>query len=363
MNTPGPIDPNDERRLRAALSAAAADVTPSADALARIRRRTDRPPLWRRPLVVATAALAAAGVAVAIAVLPGGSGEVTVVPAGSPSGRQVEPTPPAESPAGSPPVSSPVSPPEATETPDTPVLALTVPVYFATTTTAGDRLAREFHRVESSAGAVSAALGEMFAGADDPDYTSLWAASARVVDAEIGAASIDVRIEAPEGVGAVSAETANLAVQQLVYTATAAAASAGGDGSLPLRLRVDDLGPGDALNQVDLSEPIARADPLSVRQLVQVNNPAENSTAGSPVTVDGEAAAFEATIVWEIRSEGAVVDSGFTTADECCRFAPFRFEVDLEPGSYEIAVSETDPSGGEGRPPMTDTKSFTVSSE
>jgi hypothetical protein len=240
---------------------------------------------------------------------------------------------------------------------------MTVPVYFVTGSGAGDRLAREFHRVESAAGAVAAAVGEMFGGADDPDYVSLWAPTARVVHAEIGADTIDVRVEAPDGIGAASAETADLAVQQLVYTATAAAASAGGDGSLPLSIRVDGLDPGDGLNQVDLSEPVTRADPTSIRQLVQINDPAEGATVGSPVIVDGEAAAFEATLVWEVRSEGTVVDSGFATADECCRFAPFRFEVSLAPGSYEIAVSETDPSGGEGRPPMTDTKSFTVSSE
>ena len=55
-----------------------------------------------------------------------------------------------------------------------------------------------------------------------------------------------------------------------------------------------------------------------------------------------------------------IVDSGNATAEECCTFSPFSFELDLEPGSYEIVVSESDESGGEGRPPMSDSRSFTV---
>jgi hypothetical protein len=55
-----------------------------------------------------------------------------------------------------------------------------------------------------------------------------------------------------------------------------------------------------------------------------------------------------------------VVASGFTTTAEGQRFAPFAFTVELEPGEYVVRISEDDPSGGEGRPVMTDDRTVTV---
>ena len=42
------------------------------------------------------------------------------------------------------------------------------------------------------------------------------------------------------------------------------------------------------------------------------------------------------------------------------RFAPYSFSLDLPPGDYEIRVLEDDPSGGAGRPVMTDSRRITV---
>jgi hypothetical protein len=108
---------------------------------------------------------------------------------------------------------------------------------------------------------------------------------------------------------------------------------------------------------------VRRSDPLSVRLLVQVNDPGEGAVVGPRVRVTGEAAAFEANVPWQVLRDGAVVEEGFATASECCRLAPFSFEVELDPGTYQLVVTEDDPSGGEGRPPMRDTKTFTVASQ
>ena len=54
----------DEDLLRRALHAEADDVLPSLDALSNIRRRTARPPLWRRPVVLGMAAASVTAVAV-----------------------------------------------------------------------------------------------------------------------------------------------------------------------------------------------------------------------------------------------------------------------------------------------------------
>jgi len=80
------------------------------------------------------------------------------------------------------------------------------------------------------------------------------------------------------------------------------------------------------------------------------------------VRVSGEAAAFEATLLWEVRRDGTVVQSGATSTAEGQRFAPYAFSLDLPPGDYEIRVAEDDPSDGAGRAVMTDSRRITVSS-
>jgi hypothetical protein len=79
------------------------------------------------------------------------------------------------------------------------------------------------------------------------------------------------------------------------------------------------------------------------------------------VTVTGEAAAFEANVPWQVLdAEGAEVAAGFTTTSEGMTFAPFSFEVELDPGTYTVVITEDDPSGGEGGTPMSDSRTFTV---
>jgi hypothetical protein len=76
--------------------------------------------------------------------------------------------------------------------------------------------------------------------------------------------------------------------------------------------------------------------------------------------VSGDAAVFEATLVWELRQDGRVVDSGFDTTLDGQRFSEFKFELELEPGEYTVVIIEDDPSDGEGGEPMSDERTFTV---
>ena len=67
-----------------------------------------------------------------------------------------------------------------------------------------------------------------------------------------------------------------------------------------------------------------------------------------PVTVQGEACVFEATVSWELRRGADVVDSGFVTASIG---APGRgtYEIPLgtlAPGSYAVRVFEVSPQDG-----------------
>jgi hypothetical protein len=111
---------------------------------------------------------------------------------------------------------------------------------------------------------------------------------------------------------------------------------------------------------VGTAAPVERGDPYALRSLVQIDSPAEGARVGREVEVRGEAAVFEATVLWEVLRDGAVVQKGFTSTAEGQRFAPFAFTVTLEPGEYTVRISEDDPSDGEGRPVLTDDKSFTV---
>jgi hypothetical protein len=81
---------------------------------------------------------------------------------------------------------------------------------------------------------------------------------------------------------------------------------------------------------------------------------------GREVEVRGEAAVFEATVLWEVLRDGALVQKGSASTAAGMQFAPFAFTVTLEPGTYTVRIREDDPSGGEGRPVLTDDKTFTV---
>jgi hypothetical protein len=111
---------------------------------------------------------------------------------------------------------------------------------------------------------------------------------------------------------------------------------------------------------VDTSIAVVRADPLGVRVLVGIDEPAEGVSVASPLRVAGEAAVFEATLHWEVRKDGEVVRSGTAATAEGQKFSPYSFSVALPPGQYEVRVVEDDPSDGTGRPPMTDTRRVTV---
>lgn len=240
---------------------------------------------------------------------------------------------------------------------DTPVA---LPVYYVVETAAGARLQREFHRVPSE-DPPSDAVREMLRSptGTDPDYRNPWPAGTAlrgpverdgdviIVDLTgLGPAQVD-----PAHIGAAPAE---LAVQQLVFTVQGALQSTD-----PVQVLVDG-NEVDELWGVDTVRPVERGDSYALRSLVQIDAPAHGARVGRDVEVSGEAAVFEATLLWEVLRDGTVVRSGSTTTAEGQRFAPYSFEVALEPGDYTVRVLEDDPSGGEGRAPATDDKTITV---
>ncbi len=256
---------------------------------------------------------------------------------------------------------APSSPTSSSPSPTvTPTVSDTVAVYYLVDTADELRLAREFTRIEGAgADPAAAALVRMLTGpAADPDYSTPWNPATTVRSIDVAEDRITVDLSADARTANVGAAGAELAVQQLVYTVTAALQQ-----TLPVVLLIDGAPAGELWGHVVWDGPIGRAPALDVRLLVQINDPAEGATVPTSFTVTGEAAVFEATLPWRILdSSGGVVQEGFAMTDEGQALAPFEIRIDFSgaPGTYTLEIREDDPSGGEGRPVMTDDKSITI---
>ena len=259
--------------------------------------------------------------------------------------------------------------PSPSPSPDPEPATSAVPVYYVGETTRGPRLYREFHRLPDDGNAVMAAVTEAVSTPPaDPDYRTVWPEGTTVPAAGLQETdddrqivvllrndTVDLRTRPP----GMTADEAELAVQQLVYSAQAAAQR-----RLPVQLLLQRDGSPeqrtDMLLGVPVAEPLANADAEDVLAQVWIIDPAEGAEVTSPFEVSGLAAAFEANVVWELRAGDRVVTDGFTTAEECCKMVPYSFEVEAPPGEYTLVVQDTDPSDGEGYGVWEDTKQVTV---
>jgi len=116
---------------------------------------------------------------------------------------------------------------------------------------------------------------------------------------------------------------------------------------------------------VPTSEPLANGPVLETLALVNVTTPEQGASVSGTFTASGVASSFEATVPWEIRQDGEVVERGFSTAEGWMdKLYPWETEVDvsgLAPGDYQFVAMTDDPSGGaEGAGPTEDSKTITV---
>ncbi len=348
--------PHDD--LRRLLEHAVDDVEPR-EALDSIRARTRVVPLTSRRnrlLGAGAAVVATAATVLAVAVL-GGQGGTTDEPGFAGPSTESVPTQTAQTPTLSP------GPSAGAESGTS-----AVPVYYVGDTSRGPRLYREFHRLDTGGDPLGTALEEAVSSApDDPDYRTGWpqgttvdasfdgAGAEGVVDIVLRNDEVDLRTR-PDGM---SEEEARMAVEQLIYTAQAVVQARS-----PVQLFVERAGTPqdrtDAVLGVAASEPLTQVDAADALAQVWIIDPAEGAEVTSPFEVSGLAAAFEATVVWELRSGDTVVADGYTTAEQCCTMEPYSFEVEAPPGEYTLVVQDTDPSGGEGFGVWEDTKQVTV---
>jgi hypothetical protein len=279
---------------------------------------------------------------------------VTTPPAsGTPSSGPATPTP--RTPTGT-----------STDTPTSVPGAVlqAVPVYYVgpRLVTGGEAaLFREFVRASVTTpttpeararAAVSLAMAGSPAGSS---YERLWA-GVTLVGVDVGEADrITIRLSGP---ATVAPGDATLAVQQLVWTAQAAA----GQGNVPVRFVLEDGSAtvaGDLPASDDYVRPTDEVEVAGLLAPLWVDNPARGQVlpAGSAITVKGQASTFEATLSWQLLRSATgetgetVVHDGFATASAG---APARgeFTFTLPPlaaGSYTIRVFEVSMQDGSDR--------------
>ena len=235
-----------------------------------------------------------------------------------------------------------------------------VPVYYVGSTPHGDKLFREFQKhdlcPDTDCRLKAAAVATVNGTPQDPDYRTLWPGGTTVgrVSGDGDTIVVDLAAGVHDRPAGTSADDADLAVQQLVYSAQAAV----GRGRLPVQLLIDGQHT-DTVLGVPASEPLAAGNPDDVLAPVQIDSPSDGDEVSGTFTVTGRAATFEANVVWELKQGDTVVKKGFTKAQECCTLSPYSFRVTAPSGRYTLVVHDTDDSGA-GGPVNQDTREVTV---
>ncbi|HET7397298.1 MAG TPA: Gmad2 immunoglobulin-like domain-containing protein [Intrasporangium sp.] len=348
-----------ERRLRAGLTAEADTITPHhrLDAIlaaAHASEGAGRASAARRWLAPAAAAAAVAAIAVGIWATnrpPEGS----LVPTAPTRSTSQPPTPTPTGSTSVPTATATTSAPTATGSaspsappPPTPGV-VQLPVYFTGPLTAGSArhgLFREFTTATTApADKALAAVQRAMQVPPGASYRDLWRGR-QALAVTASATAITVHLSGPADTA--TAAEGRFAVQQLVWTATAAV----GRGNLPVTFVVD----GSTL--VATGQPSSRAyirptseiDVATLLAPLWVDSPARGQrlTAGTAVKVSGQASTFEANVQWEVLRGTTSVATGSTTASAG---AParggFSFSAPALPaGAYVVRVFEVSMANG-----------------
>jgi Immunoglobulin-like domain of bacterial spore germination/Sporulation and spore germination len=248
---------------------------------------------------------------------------------------------------------------DPSESSSAPADTVAASVYFVGETPIGPRLYREFRPVEADNPLEEAAALMVAGDALDPDYGTLFPPG------EISSITIEgdrLVVEVPhqdwQDRGGMTARSAKLAAQQLVYTLQGVHGE-----RLPVVVTHDEEP--TTLFGIDTTNGLTAAKPLSVLAFMNVTTPEEGATVADTFTATGVGSSFEATVIWEVRDgSGTAVVEGFTTAEGWIdKLHPWKAEVDvsgLAPGTYSFVAMTDDPSGGEGAGPTEDSKTIIV---
>jgi hypothetical protein len=347
---------NDDQ-LRRLFSDAVSDVEPD-DRLDQIRASVHPDPQvvamsrtrpWRyAALGVAATVAVIGGVAWATGSLPGGNQADNGTPVGpGPSSHHS---------------TSPVTPPTSTATSPltTPAGTAAYPVYYVGQNPSGRPvLFREFHSGPAATTTTDLALSGLVTTPLDPDYHTDWPAgslaSARwdgtVIDVVLGRSAPHVRP------ASMSSREAEMALQQVVYTAQAAVQKRS-----PVQFLSRHGKPVGHVFGLPTSTPLTQGQVLKTLSLVNISNPNERAQVSGQLKVTGVNNAFEGTSVVYLERDGkkylvTPVIGGFGP-DQLYPWTASLAVSTLQPGEYTLVARNDDPSG-HGHPPV-DTRTVIV---
>ncbi|RKQ36384.1 GerMN domain-containing protein [Kocuria tytonis] len=227
------------------------------------------------------------------------------------------------------------------------------PVYWVGTGDQAGYLFREFRtpqNVDTADPVARAATMVTTAAPSDPDYRSLWSAVSTVGTSVSPDGTITVDLPATAFAAQLSEQDARMALQQMVYTVSAAAVTAGlldSSTAKEVRILVDGQSGYRAFGSVDLRDPLTR-DP-AVAAPVWLIDPQTGADPASPLTVFARVLPAVHNVRWEITSSNRRVkgDSvrAATPGTDPTVGTELRTTVDLQPGTYTVRVSGTDDRG------------------
>lgn len=225
----------------------------------------------------------------------------------------------------------------------TPGPTTSLAVYYTISEPGGPKLIREFHTLaiadDSPTAKVNSAVSDMLATpAHDPDYTTLWPQGVRLLSAKVDGDTSTVDLT---GIGSGLGGLAEaIALQQLVYTATAAS------GQPKVRILKDGQPVDSLFGHVSTKNALARGKAADVLYGVWIISPQQGEQPGQEVKVHLAGIAFEATVTYDILRDGKVVKhQAVTLSAGAPQQGEFTTTVQLEPGEYVIqayAVSVKD---------------------
>lgn len=243
-----------------------------------------------------------------------------------------------------------------------------VPVYWIGRSGADISLYREFRDMTGAENPITTALRIMMAQKPlDHDFFTPWQDPASLATSISGKNIITVDISRDAFNSNLDSGMAERAVQQLVYTASAAAATSGLVNSgqqIQVVILVDGHKDYKAFGQVKLGEPMARD--ASLVAPVWIIDPQEDmSLPGGPVKVNGRSTDASKALRWQIlRENGNGEKSDYLNGQTTASTVPgeggvFGFTATLAQGKYELRVSQLGGPGG-ATELNTDTRTFSV---
>ncbi|WP_051427390.1 GerMN domain-containing protein [Arthrobacter sp. H20] len=243
-----------------------------------------------------------------------------------------------------------------------------LPVYWLGENNGSSLLYREFLKGEKGGDPIAAAVKAMTTNeALDPDYFGSWSPADTVSTSISPGNIITVDISADAFSAKIDEGSAYRAVQQLVYTATAAAANAGlvsgGDPSSVVVL-VDGVAGFNAFGHIELGSQLQRDTRLMAP--IWIIEPQHGETTDqSTLSVSGSGLAENSVLSWRIdevvgdqletyRSGTVGLDSGPGSP------GLFEFTIALLPGEYEVSVFDAAQGTQDGQEIGADTKRVVI---